>query len=96
MSVTSAPPMRLLLHPLGPGSSRELANPEEIVIENARWLPDKTRVVIFGPTARARSCVFVQPVSGGAPEAFTPEGVASPTWWAAAVSPDGACHGARP
>ena len=72
-----------------------LENPEEIVIENARWLPDKTRVVIFGPTARARSRVFVQRVAGGAPEAFTPEGVASPTWWAAAVSPDGARVTAR-
>ncbi|HSL23499.1 MAG TPA: WD40 repeat domain-containing serine/threonine protein kinase [Vicinamibacterales bacterium] len=95
MSVTSAPPMRLLLHPLGPGSTRELVNPEEIVIENARWLPDNSRVVIFGPTARTRGRVFVQSVAGGAPVAFTPEGVTSPTWWAAAVSPDGARVTAR-
>jgi hypothetical protein len=81
--------MRLLIHPIGAGSSRELPNPEEIVIENARWLSDNERVVLFGPTSRARRRGFVQRVSGGAPEAFTPEGVESPTWWALAVSPDG-------
>jgi WD40 repeat protein len=88
LSVTSAPPMRLLLHPIGPGGSHELANPEEIVIENGRWL-DNERVVLFGPTARGRRRGYVQRVAGGTPVAFTPEGVESPTWWALAVSPDG-------
>jgi serine/threonine protein kinase len=64
MSVTSAPPMRLMLHPIGPGNSRELSNPSEIVIENSRWLPDNERVVLFGPTARDRSRGYVQRVAG--------------------------------
>ena len=81
--------MRLLLHPIGPGESRELVNPDDIIIENARWLPDGQRIVFFGPTARARSRGYVQQVSGGAPVAFTPDGVEPPTWWALAVSPDG-------
>ena len=89
LSVTAAPPMRLLLHPIGAGNSRELPNPEEIVIENARWLPDNQRVVLFGPTTRARRRGFVQRIAGGAPVAFTPEGVEPPNWWAMAVSPDG-------
>jgi Tol biopolymer transport system component len=89
LSVTSAPPMRLLVHPTGAGSSRELPNPEKIMIENARWLADGQRVVLFGPTSRALRRGFVQRLDGGAPEAFTPEGVEAPTWWALAVSPDG-------
>jgi Tol biopolymer transport system component len=95
VSIPSAPPMHLVLHPTGAGTSRDLPNPDAITVENARWTPDGRKVVFFGPTPKSRSRGYLQDIDGGNPVAFTPEGVETPAWWALAVSPDGARVTAR-
>jgi hypothetical protein len=54
-----------------------------------RGEPDNRRLVLFGPTATRRREATYRTSEGGAPVAFTPEGVELPVWWALAVSPDG-------
>ena len=78
------------MHPTGPGSSRELPNPEKILFKVAGWL-DNTHVIGFGQKAGDRSQGFVQEVNGGPPRHFTPEGsaVTSQRWCNIPVSPDG-------
>jgi len=79
-----------MLHPTGPGTTRELPNPDEIIVDHARWLPDGRRVVFFGRTSTGPARGYVQDVQSGSPVAFTPERVDPRAWWTFAVSPDGA------
>ena len=80
----------LLLHPTGPGASRTLPDPENIVFNNAGWL-DATRVIAFGQKTGERSQGYIQDINSGPPRRFTPEGatVKVPTWWTLPISPDG-------
>ena len=80
----------LFVHPTGPGTSRELPDPEKILFSVAGWL-DNTHVIGFGGKAGDHSQGFVQDVNGGPPRRFTPEGAdaTSTRWWTLPVSPDG-------
>jgi hypothetical protein len=80
----------LFVHPTGPGSSRELPDPEKILFKVAGWL-DNTHIIGFGQKAGDRPQGFVQEINGGPPRRFTPEGsaVTSQRWWTLPVSPDG-------
>jgi len=79
----------LFVHPTGPGSSRQLPDPDKILFKSGVWL-DNTRIVGFGQKAGDRSQGFVQDVNAGPPRRFTPEGAAvTSPWWALPVSPDG-------
>jgi len=80
----------LFLHPTGPGTSRQLPDPDNIVFNNAGWL-DATHVIAFGQKKGERSQGYVQDINSGPPRRFTPEGAAVnvPTWWTLPVSPDG-------
>jgi len=79
----------LFVHPTGPGSSRELSDPEKILFKVVGWL-DNTHVVGFGQKAGDRSQGFVQDINSGLPRRFTPEGAtASARWWTLPISPDG-------
>ena len=60
-TVTASPPMKVVLLPTGPGQPRELPNPDEIVVDLTRWLPDGKHLVVDlvrrrrhhrGPTCR--------------------------------------------
>jgi hypothetical protein len=61
------------------------------VIDVAAWLPDGKHLGMFGQPLGQPSRGYVQDIDGGAPRAFTPEGVGiGPLrWWALPVSPDG-------
>jgi eukaryotic-like serine/threonine-protein kinase len=90
LALTQTTPSRIMLHPTGPGTTRELPNPDEIIVDHARWLPDGRRVVFFGRTSTGPARGYVQDVQSGSPVAFTPERVDPRAWWTFAVSPDGA------
>jgi hypothetical protein len=79
-----------MLHPTGPGESRTLSDPENIVFNNAGWL-DASHVIGFGQKIGERSQGYIQDINGGPPRRFTPEGatVKVPTWWSLPISPDG-------
>jgi hypothetical protein len=80
----------LTLHPTGPGASRTLPDPENIVFINAGWL-DANHVIMFGQKTGERSQGYIQDINGGPPRRFTAEGaeVNAPTWWTLPISPDG-------
>jgi hypothetical protein len=80
----------LFLHPTGPGASRTLTDPDNIVFNNAGWL-DPNHVIAFGQKTGERSQGYIQDINGGPPRRFTPEGAAVnvPTWWTLPISPDG-------
>jgi Tol biopolymer transport system component len=80
----------LLLHPTGPGESRTLPDPENIVFNNAGWL-DANHVIAFGQKVGERSQGYIQDITGGPPRRFTLEGATAnvPTWWTLPISPDG-------
>jgi eukaryotic-like serine/threonine-protein kinase len=88
LAVTPLRPRRILLHPTGPGQTRELPNPEGIRILYLRWLPDG-RIVLFGAVEGHGQRGYVIDPKGGAPRAFTEEGVDPVRYWAIPVSPDG-------
>src|SRR5262245_59089655 len=79
----------LLLHPTGPGSSRQLPDPQSIVFKFAVWL-DNTHVIGFGQKLGEPSRGYVQDINGGPPRPFTKDGetVDAPRWWSIPVSPD--------
>ena len=80
----------LLLHPTGPGASRTLPNPENIVFNKGGWL-DANRIIAFGQKAGERSQGYIQDINSGPPRRFTPEGaeLSVATWWTLPISPDG-------
>jgi serine/threonine protein kinase len=80
----------LYVHPTGPGNSRELPDPENIVFNLAVWL-DNTHIVGFGQKRGDRSRGYVQDIKAGPPRPFTPDGatVGLSQWWALPISPDG-------
>jgi eukaryotic-like serine/threonine-protein kinase len=79
----------LFLHPTGPGESRQLPDPDNIVFDNAGWL-DATHIVGFGHKTGERSQGFIQDTNGGVPQRFTPEGATAKTarWWTLPISAD--------
>jgi eukaryotic-like serine/threonine-protein kinase len=85
---------RVLLHPIGPGQSRELPNPPAIPLNAAAWLPDG-RLIAFGQPKDGPPRGYVLATDGTPPRAFTAEGVDSVRWWAVMVSPDGSRTVAR-
>jgi len=80
----------LTLHPTGPGASRTLPDPENIVFITAGWL-DANHIVAFGQKTGERSQGYIVDINSGSPRRFTPEGteVNAPTWWTLPISPDG-------
>jgi hypothetical protein len=90
LALSASPPRRLLLHPTGTGPSRELANPEHLVIDTPRWMPDG-RIVMFArpPDRGHRRGYVIDPRQDGPPRPFTDEGVEPVRWWAIPASPDG-------
>jgi serine/threonine protein kinase len=80
----------LFLHPTGPGSTRQLPDPENIVFDRAGWA-DHSHLIGFGHKQGERSRGYVQDINGGVPRPFTPEGavVGVIRWWSLPISPDG-------
>jgi hypothetical protein len=82
-------PDSILLHPTGPGRTRELSNPAGVRPRSIRWLPDG-RIVLFGAASGHGSRGYVLDPKGGPPKAFTDEGAGLVRYWAMPVSPDSA------
>jgi Tol biopolymer transport system component len=78
-------PTQLQLLPVGAGEVKLLTQ-DEINHQWAVWCPDGSRVVFSGNLPGHGVRLYVQPITGGRPEPFTPEGVRI-TWHP--VSPDG-------
>ena len=88
VAFTGDAPPRILLHPTGPGESREVPNEHSILFDSIGWLPDGERLVAFGAAPTERSRGWVIDIDGGAARAFSEEGP-SVVWAAPVVSPDG-------
>jgi hypothetical protein len=80
---------RILLHPTGPGQTRELPNPEGVDYLGMKWLPSG-RIVAFGAVGKGRIRGNVIDPTDGSQRPFTPEGVEPVRYWSIPVSPDGA------
>src|SRR6185369_17156328 len=80
----------LFLHPTGPGNTRQLPDPENVVFDSA-GVADNTHLIGFGQKHGDRSRGYVQDITGGTPRPFTPEGaiVGAIRWWTSPISPDG-------
>jgi hypothetical protein len=88
-TVTATPPMRVVLLPTGPGQPRELPNPDGIIVDMTRWLPDGKHLVVAGPTPKTQSRLFLQGIDGTPPKPITPPGVEVVRWWTMPIAPDG-------
>jgi eukaryotic-like serine/threonine-protein kinase len=89
LALTPTLPRRMLLHPTGTGSTRELPSQDGLVLDNPRWLPDG-RIVMFAAAAgRGLRRGYVLDPRGGPPRAFTDEGVEAVRYWTIPASPDG-------
>ncbi len=64
-----------------------MPSPEGIRIHSVRWLPDG-RIALFGASEGHGQRGYVVDPGGGAPRAFTEEGVELVRYWAFPVSPD--------
>ena len=87
LALTPALPRRILIHPTGPGQSRELPNPDGLRPDFLRWLPDG-RIVMWARSSGHRRGYLLDP-KGGPPRPFTDEGVEAVRYWATPISPDG-------
>jgi hypothetical protein len=88
VAVTAGASSRILLHPTGPGESREVPNERHILIDGVTWLPDGKGLVAFGSGPAERSRGWLIDSESGAARPFTAEGVRSARS-APIVSPDG-------
>jgi Tol biopolymer transport system component len=88
VTITADAPSRILLHPTGPGETREVSNSAQILVAAVAWLPDGRGLAAIGPTPTERSRGWWLDPDGGAPRPFTGEGVSNARL-AVVVSPDG-------
>jgi Tol biopolymer transport system component len=82
---TPRSPEQLRLLPTGAGETKPLTN-DSINHQWARWFPDGKRFVFSGNEPEHGVRLYVQGVSGGKPQAISPEGVDAASF---AVSPNG-------
>jgi hypothetical protein len=89
VAFTGDAPPRIVLHPTGPGESREVPNERHLLFDSIGWFPSGQQLVAFGSTPAERTRGWLIDVGDGAARSFTEEGVsvvsASPV-----TSPDGA------
>ena len=89
VAFTGDAPPRIVLHPTGPGESREVPNERHILFDSIGWFPDGKQLVAFGSTPAERARGWLINVGDGAARSFTEEGV-SVAWASPVISPDGA------
>ncbi|HUJ96376.1 MAG TPA: protein kinase [Terriglobales bacterium] len=82
---TPSSPEQLRLLPTGAGETTQLTN-DSINHQWARWFPDGKHIVFSGNELDHGVRLYVQGLSGGKPQAISPEGVDAVSF---AVSPDG-------
>lgn len=77
ISISNSSPQQVTLLPTGPGQPRpvEIRGLEEIQSGFARFLPDGKQFITNANESRHRKRCYVLDVSGGKPQALTPEGV---------------------
>ncbi len=80
----SRKPQELVIYPTGAGVTRHLERGKIESYSTARWFRDGKRILISGKESGQRVRFFVQDISGGAPQAVTPEGISD-----GRISPDG-------
>ena len=80
---------RLILHPTGPGQTRELDMGNFQPQPWASWLPDGSGALIAGSLGGGGARLFFHDLNNGAPKPVTPEGIQF-NYDSNALSPDGA------
>jgi Tol biopolymer transport system component len=85
LALETASPTQITLLPTGTGAPRPLTH-DAINHHWATWHPDGARIVFSGNEPGRGTRLYVQNLEGGAPRAFTPEGVRS-VWHP--IAPDG-------
>jgi hypothetical protein len=85
VSASQSGPAQLILLPVGPGQSRQVALPGlERVQTRTHFMPDGKRLVISGNEPGRPGRTYIVDLSGSTPKPVTPEGV-----YATLPSPDG-------
>jgi WD40 repeat protein len=74
LALTPEEHRRLLLHPMGPGESREVPT-SGIQVDVPAWLPDGTLIAFGGARGQLSRGWVLDPDGKGPARAFTPEGV---------------------
>jgi len=82
---TPSSPEQLRLLPTGAGETRQLTN-DSINHQWARWFPDGKRFVFSGNEPDHGVRLYVESISGGTPQAISPEGIDAVSF---AIAPDG-------
>jgi hypothetical protein len=75
LATTTSEPPELVILPSKAGAHSVMPRHNITAYGGARWFPDGDRVIFTGMEAGRGRRSYVQSVSGGAPKAFTPEGV---------------------
>ncbi len=65
-----------MIHPLGPGETREV-NTGSVSVMQAEWLSDMRRLLIIGREPGKAARAYITEIDSGATRAITPEGIAS-------------------
>ncbi|HZR64113.1 MAG TPA: winged helix-turn-helix domain-containing protein [Terriglobales bacterium] len=86
LSIIPPPDAHVILLPLAAGTPRPLEKGaiQQYRFSRAEWLPDSQRIAFLAGEAGHGTRCYVQNVNGGAPRAFTPDGIVS-----CSASPDG-------
>jgi serine/threonine protein kinase/Tol biopolymer transport system component len=86
ITFVSGPPPKITILPTGAGEPRDVPIPgiERINSYNQGFFPDGKRIWFSGAEAGHSARTYAQPITGGAPQPITPEGI-----FADGVSPDG-------
>jgi hypothetical protein len=84
LTVVQGPPREMVLQPLGPGETKKIPT-EGFDPITGQFTPDGRQIVWAGSAKDHGVRGYVQPLDGGTPRPFTPEGIAG----ASPISPDG-------
>ena len=89
LSIIYGPPSRILLLPVGAGTTVELPNPGRLTIQAASFVPGKRQVVFLAGQGRDQNSGYVQDIDSGAIRTFTGKGMTLASYTAMPISPDG-------
>jgi Tol biopolymer transport system component len=88
-------PVHLAVYPTGVGEARHLSD-EGLIVQWADWLPDGKTILFTANEPGRGARLYVRPLDGGKPRAFSPEGyrsvrrgVSPNGQWVLATGPDG-------
>jgi len=90
LSIIYGPPSRIVLLPVGAGTTVELPNPNKLTIQAAAFVPGRRQVVFVAGEGRDQNIGYVQDIDTGTTRPFTSKGITPASYNTVPISPDGA------